>query len=511
MKTILVKGLCFITLGLLFNIFFWNEKLGVNLLLFSILLISILLYSYQESLKINSVRISIAFTLLSAIMVVWHNTLISKLVFITSFMIMTGLLHEYRYRTIYNPLAAYIVNFFQVMPNYFNGIQAWIIQSKVKHTQVGRSLAQFRFSFVPLLFFGIFFAIFKTANPIFSDLTDTLFHSFYTLLESLFTNFSIPWFTFFLSGFYLLGSILYYKPFDTLLKHESLQNNWLAHQRRMTKNKLHHRVKNLALKNEYTGALILVISVNILIFAENCADIYWLWINFDYKEITDFSILLHEGANMLLLSILLSMGILLFYFRKNINFYTKNTLLKQAAYLWIIQNGILGLSVLLRCYYYFHEHGLAYKRVGVVIFLILTYIGLFTLYQKISQKKSFFYLLRINSWAAYAMFILLTLINWDVFIVSYNLQHPKLNSKIDLEYQLTRSDKALPILVKNRTKIQDILSRGKIHDSKRNQISMNEYLYYRIEKFQKEYQEYTWLSWNYADYQAYQYFNSRNQ
>ncbi|MDJ1494891.1 DUF4173 domain-containing protein [Cytophagaceae bacterium DM2B3-1] len=510
MKTILVKALCLITLGLLFNVFFWNEKLGVNLLLFSILLISVLMYFYQESIKTVSVKISIAFTVLSAIMVVWHNSLTSKLAFITSFMIMTGLLHEYRYRTTYNAFAAYIVNFFQVMPNYFSGTQAWLIQSKVAHTQVGRSLAQLRFSFVPLLFFGIFFAIFKTANPIFSDLTDTLFRSFYTLLESLFTNFSVPWFTFFLSGFYLLGSILYYKPFDTLLQHESTQHNWVIRYRQIIKNKPLPNFKTLALKNEYTTALILVISVNALLFVENCTDIYWLWFNFDAKAIADFSVLLHEGANMLILSILLSMGILLFYFRKNLNFYTKNTLLKQAAYLWIIQNGILGLSVLLRCYYYFQEHGLAYKRIGVVIFLILTYVGLYTLYQKISQKKSFFYLLRINSWAAYAMFILLTLINWDVFTVSYNLQHPKLQTGIDLEYQLARSDKALPILVKNRTKIQDLLSTGKILDSKRNQISMNEYLYYRIEKFKKEYPRYSWLSWNYADYQAYQYFNSRN-
>jgi hypothetical protein len=72
---------------------------------------------------------------------------------------------------------------------------------------------------------------------------------------------------------------------------------------------------------------------------------------------------------MLILSILLSLGILIYYFRSNQNFYPKNGFLKAAAYLWLVQNAVLSVSVLIRCGYYISEYGLAYKRIGVVIFL----------------------------------------------------------------------------------------------------------------------------------------------
>lgn len=511
MKPSSLKLASVVVLTLLYNYFFWNEKLGINLFIFSGLLIGALWYFYKESFQTKSVLTSLAFTMVAAVMVVWHNSLTSRLAHITSLLILTGLVHVREYRTVYNALAGYVVNLFQVIPNYFSGVQAWVAQSNVGQSRTGRSLAKLRFSFVPLVFFGIFFTIFKFANPVFSDLSDTFFSSIATIFERFFTEFSFARCLFFLSGLYLIGSVLYYKPFRKIIEREARKSDWLTRQRRLVKNKRHVRIPTLGLKNEYTTALLLIGLVNALLLVVNCVDVYWLWFTFDYAQIDNFSTLVHEGTYMLILSILLSMGILLFYFRRNLNFYSQNKLLVRAAYVWIIQNCILGFSVLLRCYYYFHTHGLAYKRIGVVVFLILMYIGLYTLYLKISKKKSFFYLLRVNSWAAYSMFILLALVNWDAFIVSYNIQHPNVKMGIDLEFLLTRSDKTLPIIDRHKSLIANELENQVMYDDRYryNNSTKKEYLNDRIRQFVADYPKYSWLSWNYADYQAYHYFTDK--
>ncbi|MDJ1501893.1 DUF4173 domain-containing protein [Xanthocytophaga agilis] len=499
--------LCLLTL--VYNYVFWQEKLGINLLLFSTLLIASLFYFYPQSWKATNVRISTLFTILSLIMVVWHNSLTSKLAHITSFLIMAGFIHVREYRTVYNALASYVFNFFAVIPNFISEWKYWSEQSKLSSTKTGKSLYQLRFSLIPLVFFSIFFSIFKIANPVFSDLSDSFFNSIATFFDQLFANISFVRILFIVSGLYLIGSFLYYMYYPQLLASEQKHTNIITRQRRFVKSQ-HINFSLVGLKNEYTTALILIISVNVLLLIVNIIDIRWLWFNFDYSTAGNLAKLVHEGTYMLILSILLSMGILLFYFRRSLNFYKNNKLLLQSSYLWIIQNCILGFSVLLRCYHYIHEYGLAYKRIGVVVFLILTYVGLFTLYQKISQKKSFFYLLRINSWAAYGMFILLTLVNWDVFIVSYNLQHPNVKMGIDLEFLLSRSDKTLPLLDQYKNRISKELESQRMDDKsyRFDNSTKKQYLEDRIQHFITEYPTYSWLSWNYTDYQAYQYFKT---
>jgi len=104
------------------------------------------------------------------------------------------------------------------------------------------------------------------------------------------------------------------------------------------------------------------------------------------------------------------------------------------------------------------------------------------------------------------MLILLSLVNWDNFIVTFNITHPKLRSKIELDYLLTRSDKTLSIIDMNRSQIQDLLDKETIYNVDIDRVSLNEFLNYRIAKFKNSANQYTWLSWNYADYQAYQHF-----
>ena len=64
--------------------------------------------------------------------------------------------------------------------------------------------------------------------------------------------------------------------------------------------------------------------VNVLLLVVNIIDINWLWIDFNPKSIDNLSQLVHEGTYVLIFSILLSMAIIEYFFRGNINFYKKN-------------------------------------------------------------------------------------------------------------------------------------------------------------------------------------------
>ena len=141
----------------------------------------------------------------------------------------------------------------------------------------------------------------------------------------------------------------------------------------------------MALRNELTVGIISLALLNALLLSINIIDIIYVWLGFSYKSTMNLSAYVHEGAGMLIFSIVLAMVVLLFFFRRNLNFYKKNKYLRYGAIIWIVQNIILVISVFIRDYYYFVHMGMAYKRIGVMIFLVLVLTGLITVFIKIAM------------------------------------------------------------------------------------------------------------------------------
>ena len=171
---------------------------------------------------------------------------------------------------------------------------------------------------------------------------------------------------------------------------------------------------------------------------------------------------------------------------------------------------ILALSVIMRVYNYIVHHGLAYKRIGVIVFVIATIVGLITLAHKVKDKKTVAYLFRINGVSIFGILLFTSLFNWDLIIAEHNLNHAQ-NKQIDFLFELSLSDKTLPILDQNRAIIQT-----KNHAYKNYSIdsfswtrnrSLLERLDDRIERFKNNHEKHTWLSWNYSDEKTAEYFN----
>lgn len=482
MKKQTIQGVSILVFPLLFNAIFWEEQFGINLLIFTTLAVLVLaVFLFPESMQKRTVQLSVLLTIVSGLMVIVHHSIISQLLHLGSFFLLVGFLHEGSLKTVVGAGIQFAVNLFTTFIGAFKYLKK-AIEPLFGGNQIAKKIARnMVLAIIPMLVFLVFFLIFYNANPVFSDLVNNLSQYLSNFFSFTFDELLIGRINFFIVGTYLSFSILFEWGFASKLPRLDFSNEYISPSNESSENAANYQ------RNEYKIALMLIVSVNALLLIINIIDINFLWLSFDYSEAGNLAKLVHEGTGTLILSIVISIAILLYYFRQDLNFYEGNTKLKYAAYAWIIQNFILVISVSFRNYYYINFYGLTHLRIGVAVFLILTTIGLLTLWIKIKNLRSFFYMFRANTWAWYIVLISLTLINWDVIIARFNLAHT-FRANTDFNYLLSLSDKTLPILQENRERLSS--------DDYRNQLDK------RIEHYLKRQQRYTWVSWNWADAEA---------
>lgn len=500
------KGIIVILFTIVFNFFFWQEKFGINLVLITLIFGSILYWLNPETRKKKQTLLAILGIGLSSFGILYHNSSFSKFMMFSSVFLFVASLLEKHIKTIY-----------YLIPSGFLGI---ITSPFRKHSFFtppktgisGKGWKYIKLGLIPFVVTILFMVLYSMANPIFADKLNYVFDNLGDYLANLFEHY--PFARLLLIGLGLLIGIgiFYYRSLNIFDENEK------SHQANLIRTKFKSVTNTgfskkqfpiLGLKTEVSIALITLISLNILLFFVNLLDLNIFLVQENAVN-SDYSSLLHKGTWILIFSIILSAGIVLYIFRANLNFYAKNKWLKIASYVWILQNMILALSVIMRVYNYIVHHGLAYKRIGVIVFVIATIVGLITLAHKVKDKKTVAYLFRINGVSIFGILLFTSLFNWDLIIAEHNLNHAQ-NKQIDFLFELSLSDKTLPILDQNRAIIQT-----KNHAYKNYSIdsfswtrnrSLLERLDDRIERFKNNHEKHTWLSWNYSDEKTAEYFN----
>lgn len=496
----ITKILLLIGGAITFNLLFWQENLGLNLLIYSTILVLLSLFSQPEARKSNRVFISIAGVLITGGMVAFHSSFMAKFTHFTSLLVFIGFVNQPKLKTLFHALPTGVLNLIQV-PNM---IVSTFSSAKSNQQFAKRYWRTIKLILLPLAFFWVFYVIFYFSNPVFAEYSDQFWSTIGTWIADLFESVSLPWILLLIVGVIITGWCIFKADIPFFSKLEERLKETIARKKKGTRlSPTKSFASTIGLKNEFRSALYLVIPINVLLFVVNGIDINWLWFNFEYDGSANLSSFVHEGTYLLIFSIMLSIGILLYFFRKNLNFFPKKKLLVLFANIWIFQNLILVISVGIRNYHYIHYYGLAYKRIGVIFFLIATLVGLITLFIKIRKAKTSFYLLRVNSWNVYALLIVMSIINWDMVIAKHNMNH-SLKKNIDIEFLLTLSDKALPTLDANWGKF-DLGDRYNY----RFRESYRSYLDLRIRRFMERKERTTWKSWNYSEDKAYHYFKSK--
>ena len=492
--------------AILFNIFFWSEKLALNGLLFDVFIIAAVFYFYPFAIKNHYSRWVALGNILTAAMVVIHNTILSKigcgvtLLFFVAF-------SQYTHRSALYAGGSVVLNYVLAIPNFFRSFG----NVRNRKYNLATILRPIRMLLVPAMLLGIFFIIYALANTVFSNIACEMVTAVLRWIANMLSWLSIPRFSFFLLGMLITaGLILAVRDNsfsvadmagkDDLRRKKGPLKKWRESLAGGLLTAIIGKASTgmLAIKNEFKIGLISLVFLNILLLFINFLDIKYVWLGFTFSKDVSLSAYVHEGAGLLIFSIVLAMVVLLFFFRGNLNFYKANKFLKWGAYLWIIQNGILVISVLIRDYYYIVHYGLAYKRIGLLFFLAMVAVGLLTVFWKIRFAKTTYYLLRINAWAALFLLVSASTVHWDYTIAKYNLAR-KSSIPLDIPFLLSLSDKTLPLIEMNKDVLENDNHTWVYYKHNAFQKTAFEFSQFRKNDFLEEQKNYTWLSWNAAD------------
>jgi hypothetical protein len=384
---------------------------------------------------------------------------------------------------------------------------------------------------IPILLLLIFGSIYSAANESFGNYMELILTNIGNFIELVFNFFfsdvTFMRLLFFLFGLTVSGALLLYYKNDSLKDFEGSLVEKLFRIRKARKNGFfdlstsHNQTpfikrKMLGLKVESVIGILSFSALNILIFSLNLLDFSTLWLGKTGENI-NYSAELHDGTNALIFSIVMAMMVILYFFRGNLNFYKKNKIIQLLAYLWIVQNAFLVASVFLRDYHYMDMHGLTYKRIGVLVFLLLCIIGLITVYIKVKQQKTLFYLLKANGLMWYVLLLFFSCFNWDVIILSFNIAH-QFKVAADVPHVQKMSDKIIPVLHRNRAQLKAQISKEGQYNSSRQAIitkadaetELDRMLDWKISSFTERWEKTSWLSWNYRDWQTYQYLKQNH-
>ena len=497
--TVILTGSC------LFYYLFWGETSGLNILVFNFFLITSAFLFYPGLIKSREAIATIIASFVTALFVVLHG---SDFVIIThwlSLFLMVAFIHQVKLRSIEYALPTAFVNYLQ--------LPGKLISKMYENKKYAGHLRKFNrvpgIIIAPFVFFIVFYFLFKYANPEFEKLTNGMLESIGNWISHISQNISFPKTLFFLVGFFLMAGFIYNNHIGQFMEREASLSDYILRKNKIDKlkNTRKFRKLSLGLKEESRAAILMISMVNLMLLVVNFLDVKWVWLGFSYTTDVDLKNFVHEGTYLLIISILLSITIMLYYFRQNLNFYPGRNILKSLAYVWIIQNVVLLVSVFIRNYYYIQYFGLAYKRIGVVIFLLMVLFGLYTLLVKIKSNRSISFLFRYNSWCVYIIIFLSSLLNWDRIIVGHNLSHP-MKDNIETSFLLTLSDKILPEIEEHK----EILGQSPQMNTYRFfPVTYHDVYKERVMQFLERKQKDSWLSWNWEEQKAHDFYRNKRR
>jgi hypothetical protein len=431
----------FATLGcaIVFTFFFHRQDFGLNIFLMEILLLIGLTLTKSIDWQSKNIRIfgSGLFLTSLAVILVFSPYVIT--INIISFFIFIGVLLYPKAKSLVTSIFLSFTNIPASQNAFFSAV------GNIGRTRKTEKRGGIRIYIIPIVIILFFLLIYCGSSPYFSKILGNIGTFLQDHFFSLFENLDLLIIFTFLFGLFVCNFVFFRVPSNDIINDDLKSSDEIV---RFRKKKFSfNNFKFNGLKEEYRASIFLLLILNVILVIVNLLDIYWVWFNFTWNG-AYLKQFVHEGTYLLLLSIICSIIIVLYFFRGNLNFYSKNKFLKQLSLIWLVQNGILTISVAVRNFHYIHYFALAYKRIGLMLFLILTLYGLFTVYNKVSKQKSSFYLFRTNVFAIYIVLVISSLINWENLIANYNFKNYK-QSFLEFRYISSFPDKSLPNIEKS--------------------------------------------------------------
>ena len=476
---------------ILFSILFYQQSHGINYLIFTVFLGAALFLNDKTLIKNKAWLASAAFSLISAVALVYQGTGLALGATITSLSLLSALSVSKN--------SSVIAGIFYSIYSFTSSIGFMFVdlftrrEIKNGNSDGGKQKKSLRWIHVlggiGIIFVVVlFFVLYQKSNPLFKDLTEKINLDF--------INWSWIRFSFF--GFILLYGFFYHRNIKALYQWDTKQKNGLEAEN-CQKNSIFGRDINVS--SELKTGVVLIILLNILLATVNLLDVFYLWGGGGLPEGMTYSDFVHQGTANLIISVILAIVIVIFFFRHRMNFVEKAKTFKTLAIIWMLQNLLVCISTVYRNQLYINEYALTYKRLGVYIWLAIVIFGLVSTIMKVYKKRTNWFLVRANSWSLVSILVVLALFNWDVVITKYNIKH---SSNLDYEYLVDMNYATLPYL------LELSVTDKTVSPSSFNDYRYEENFYYddsptfthevhkRTYKFLEEWQETSWQSWNYS-------------
>ena len=463
LKTQLIFGSVAIS-ALLWELLLFGQAAGPGLLVFTMVALGLRLYSKKV------IHLTDLLPLLTALSACFTNTGLHWWIWVASWAIVLGRDQLKAGLPVQYPLMAGLLR------ASIAGLEAFsLVKNRPQSKAATSNSAWLKAAILPAIVTAIFLAIYLAASPAFLEKWNSLTSGILWMFES--------W------NPMAIGSMLLGAGFGVwlMIAPQHWPESWRFSEAttQMVRARAVQSTWNIGLRAEFRMGYLLLLSVNVLLALYHMADIPWVWFSYDPGQSSAvMSQLVHEGTYLLIASILLSMGIMLWIFRANLNFFSKVRSLRVLSYLWIVQNGFLVLSVAIRNYHYIAFDGLTYKRIGVIVFLGMCLIGLATLAFKIARQKSLSDLFGKN--LAFALFLAvgLSAMPWARWITRYNIDHYHQTGRFDWIYMSTLDETNLDLLWDfSKTTPEDLR-----HDLLSNKIA----------QYQESHKDQDWRSWSWT-------------
>ena len=387
--------------SIVFTLLFYNESVGVNLSIFGLVLTGSICYFFQDRLTDRSHLILVVTSVLSCLAFAWYGDFVSFLALAMSILFLQFKTQESKLKII-QVFPLVFLNAFVSIGRIFMFSQ-WLPERKIHNNFAKKLVAYF---IIPTIFIIVFFTAYSFGSSHFSSLlTD------YTLDIDIVEVILIG-----VLGFYISFSFWnYWVPEVCYEKNELLDNDF----NNIAEIKSQNTFSFLDIDFERKSGEITLVLLNIMLVV--------FIVTYNYEQFfeviakSNLSADTHERVNSVIFSIVMAVGVIMFYFKGGFNFDKKATNLKKLAKIWIVLNGLLIVSTIIKNSEYISVFGLTYKRLGVYAFLILAIIGLVFVFLKITKQKTNAYLANQMVWYFYGTVLLCSFVNWGNLITTYNI------------------------------------------------------------------------------------------
>ncbi|WP_419868859.1 DUF4153 domain-containing protein [Chryseobacterium sp. CT-SW4] len=444
----------------LFTILFYEESIGLNLGILGIIYAVLTLYKTPEKNRIKTFLLLFVTSVLSSIAFAWYADFPSFLAVMISLLLLSYRAKNKRMKILLL-IPVVVVNICTFICRFFS-FQSWL--PKINVSGVGQKLVAF--ILIPFILLVVFFGIYSVGSNHFANLFANL-----ELTVNLWEIICLS-----VLGFFIAFNYWNYDVEKYIYQQNHVLNNDFGEKDRIQK----ASYLFMELDVERMSGVISFLLLNVLL-------IFFI-ITYSYEQFYEviktpvqLSEETHEGVNAVVLSIIMAILVIMFYFKGGFNFDSKAKFLMILAKTWIFLNAILVCATLAKNTEYIINYGFTYKRLGVYGFLILSLIGLILTFVKIQKKKRNAYLFNTMTWWLYGTILACSYINWGGIITSQNVKR----SDFVFNYHLTSIHFNDKILLKYADEKQDVKLKKQILDkvNKENSGSfLSKILYYETLK-----------------------------